>query len=452
MTSLDTSIFKSYDIRGTYPDQLDESIAAGVAKGFISLLKPTQMVLGRDGRTSGPSLHQIMVKTITAAGIDVIDIGMVSSDMYYYACATRKLPGIMITASHNPKEYNGFKMVRQIPYFFTGDNEIKEIKDMIIADKFPDYSVSTTGNHTQIDIMVEFIDYITKLVDISGFKSFTIVADTANGMVGPILDAIKPKLPSIDLVPMYFKPDGNFPNHGGDPLQEENRQDVVAKIQSTKADLGVMFDPDGDRFFVIDRHQRFIPGDFMTAILAEYFLHRHPNANIVYDIRASKVVPETIAQNGGHSFANRIGHSYIKKRMIDEKAIFGGEVTGHYYFADFFHCDTGIVTLLILLDYLSHSTQSLDQLMDQLLQKYFISGEINSHVESVPNVLQKIEAHYQNLAQEILHVDGISAEFDEWRFNVRGSNTEPLIRLNLEANNAQLLEQKRDEVLALIRS
>lgn len=452
MSNVDPSIFKAYDIRGTYPNQLNEDIAKGVAKGIVSILKPSQLVLGRDCRTSGPSLHQVVLETLLDVGVEVIDIGLVSSDMYYYACATRKLPGIMITASHNPKEYNGFKMVRQIPYFLTGDDEIMKIKDMIVTNQFPGYTNNKQGKHTQVNIMEEFVTYLTGLVPTKNFKPFKIVADTANGMVGPIIEALKPKLNNIEIVAMYFEPDGTFPNHGGDPLQEENRHDITAKIKETGADLGVMFDPDGDRFFVLDKKCRFIPGDFMTAILSEYFLHKKPGANIVYDIRASKVVPETITKNSGKPFYNRVGHSYIKKRMIDEAAVFGGEVTGHYYFADFFYCDTGIVTMLYLLDYFSHSPKSLDQIVDEMLQRYFISGEINSQVTSVPDTLAKIESHYQTTATEILKVDGVSAEFNDWRFNVRGSNTEPLIRLNLEAKNHQLMEQKRDEILAMIRS
>ena len=450
--NIDTSIFKAYDIRGIYPTQLDEHIAEGVAKSFINILKPTQIILGRDCRTSGPSLHQVVLSTLLKHGVSVIDIGQASTDMYYYACATKNLPGIMITASHNPKEYNGFKMVRKIPYFFTGDDEIARIKNMIVDQNFGALDTSKQGQVENWDVMPEFIDKLLEKVTPSNWKPTTIVADTANGMVGPIIQALEPHLPQTTIIPMYFEPDGNFPNHGGDPLQPENRQDILKKISENNTDFGVMTDPDGDRFFVIDNKGRFIQGDFLTAILAEYFLNQKPGAKIVYDIRASKVVPETITSLGGVPLYNRVGHSYIKKRMIDEDALFGGEVTGHYYFTDFFYCDSGILTLVFLLDFLNTKEQTLSQIIDDMESKYFISGEINSKVESVPSILEKLEKIYQSSANEILKVDGLSVEFENWRFNVRGSNTEPLIRLNLEATSKGLMEEKRDEVLAQIRS
>jgi phosphomannomutase len=450
---IDQSIFKAYDIRGIYPTQLNEDLARGIVKGFVSVIQPKTVVLGRDARISGPSIHDAVVETFTELGVNVIDVGLVSSDMYYFACATKDLPGMMITASHNPKEYNGFKMVRKIPYFLTGDIEIKQIKEMILADNFPGVSkAATPGKVENWNLMPDFKAKILSLVDTSKFKPMTVIADTANGMGGPILETIKDNLKNINLIPMYFEPDGNFPNHGGDPLLPENRAELQARVPKDKADLGVMFDPDGDRFFVIDKKGRFVPGDFMTAIMSEYFLKLNPGASIVYDIRASRAVPEIITKNSGKPLYNRVGHSYIKKRMIDEKSVFGGEVSGHYYFADFFRCDSAVLAMLYVLAYLSQSPKSLDQIVDEMENKYFISGEVNSKVLSVPDTLVKIETKYKDQAKEILHVDGVSMEFDGWRFNVRGSNTEPLIRLNLEATDKATMEAKRDEVLALIRS
>jgi len=445
-------IFKAYDIRGTYPDQLNEEVAIGVAKSYASILKPETVIIGRDGRTSGPSLHNAIVTTLLDLGINIIDIGMVSSDMYYYACATKKLPGIMITASHNPKEYNGFKMVKQIPYFFTGDDEIARIKDMIMTDTYDLPESEQVGQKTDWDVMDGFVEKTLSLVNQDSFKKFTVVADTANGMVGPTLEKLESHIGNITMIPMYFEPDGTFPNHGGDPLEAENRLDIEAKIKETGADFGVMFDPDGDRYFVVDSKGRFISGDFLTAILAKHFLSKHPGAKIVYDIRASKVVPEWIKESGGIGLYNRVGHSYIKKRMIDEDAVFGGEVTGHYYFADFFHCDSGVLTFLIMLDYLSETGTDLTKLIDEMEESYFISGEINTEVEDIEAKLKSIEEKYGPDANEILRVDGVSFEFDDWRFNLRSSNTQPLIRLNLEADSKALMEEKRDEVVAFIRS
>jgi phosphomannomutase len=278
-----------------------------------------------------------------------------------------------------------------------------------------------------------------------------IICDTANGMVGPSLNALFKHIPQIDLTPMYFEPDGNFPNHGGDPLQEENRRELQERVVLDAAELGFAFDPDGDRFFCIDRKGRFISGDFLTAILAEYFLQKNPGAAIVYDIRASHAVPDKVQAAGGRALYNRVGHAFIKKRMMDENAVFGGEVTGHYYFRDFFFCDSGVAPMLYLLDLLSNTSQSLDQMIDELSQVYFISGEINTKGVDAKVVFDNLRAKYTPQAKEVLEVDGVTFEFGDWHFNVRAANTEPLVRLNLEAQSAILMEQRRDEVLAVIR-
>lgn len=448
---IDDKIFKAYDIRGVYGQQFDDETVVSIVKAYVSVINPQEVVVGRDGRISGPAIHKQVLDTLVKLGVNVVDIGLVSSDMYYYACATKQLPGIMITASHNPKEYNGFKMVRQIPYFLTGDDEIARIKSMVLSNTFPDSQIGPQGQVTNWDIMAEFLEYLGTLVDLDFSKKFTVLADTANGMVGPILKAIESKISNLQLIPMYFDVDGNFPNHGGDPLIADNRTEIEKRVIS-EADFGVMFDPDGDRYFVIDKKGRFVSGDFFTAIMSEHFLDKYPGSNIVYDIRASKVVPETITKHGGVPLYNRVGHSYIKKRMIDENAIFGGEVTGHYYFKDFFYCDSGILAFLFTLSYLSTSDKTLDEIVDQMESEYFLSGEINSKVEDVSKVLERLEVKYKDQASQVLKVDGVSCEFDDWRFNVRGSNTEPLIRLNLEAKNKELMEQKRDEVLSQIRS
>lgn len=447
---VDPSIFKAYDIRGIAGQQLNADVAAAVGKAFVQFIKPTTIVVGRDGRITSPEYHQAIVEAVTALGVNVVDVGMVSTDMYYFACATKKLPGIMITASHNPKEYNGFKMVREIPYLLSGDEGIQDMRQLIEQDQFPP-TAATPGTKESWDVMEEFIDKMTSLIDVKALKPMKIIADTANGMVGPSLTALMKRLPQIQLTPMYFEPDGNFPNHGGDPLQEENRRELMARVPAEGFDLGFAFDPDGDRFFCIDKTGRFVPGDFLTALLAQYFLSRHPGASIVYDIRASHAVPDLITAAGGTPLYNRVGHAYIKKRMMDEKAVFGGEVTGHYYFADFFYCDSGIAPMLFIMDLLAHNNKTLHQLIDELSSKYFISGEINTKGVDSKAVLKRIEDHYAKEAKEVLHVDGVSLIFDDWHCNVRASNTEPLVRLNVEAISQELMESKRDELLALIR-
>ncbi len=453
MTQIDTTIFKSYDIRGIYPTSLDEDLAQKIGRGFAKYLNfPEKVIVARDGRVHGPQLKESLVNGLISVGINVIDIGLASTDMFYYACQKYGIPGISVTASHNPKEYNGFKMVKKIPELLSGDAGIGDIRDYILNNQLPDNS-EIKGNIQQENIMNEFVDYVLSLSDITKFKNIKVLADTANGMVGPILEEFAKKLPTINLVPMFWDVDGNFPNHGGDPLQAENREEIQKRVPTENADIGVMFDPDGDRFFVIDKKGRFIPGDFMTAIFAEYFINRYPGCGIVYDIRASKIVPDTVSRCGGKSYANRVGHTHIKARMKAEDAYFGGEVTGHYYFKDFYLCDTGVVTLIYLLDFLSNSTKPLDVIVDEMMSSYFISGEINSKVADSALIVSKLEEIYgKNTVEPIERMDGLNFEMGDWRFNIRTSNTEPLLRLNLEAKSTELMEQKRDEVLAVIRS
>jgi phosphomannomutase len=447
---VDPGIFKAYDIRGIYSQNLNEDIAKAVGKAFTVIVKSPTVIVGQDGRVSSPALADALIEGLTSVGVNVIKIGQVSTDMYYYACATQNMPGIMVTASHNPKEYNGFKMVREIPYLLSGDEGIQDIREIIESGDLPP-AAQTPGKVSELQIMDGFIDKILSLVDASKLKPMKVIADTANGMVGPALEALFKKLPQIQLTPMYFKVDGTFPNHGGDPLLAENRAELQERVVKEGYDLGFAFDPDGDRFFCIDKKGRFVAGDFMTAILSAYFLDKHPGAAIVYDIRASWAVKETIDKKGGKALYNRIGHAFIKKRMSDEKAVFGGEVTGHYYFADFYGCDSGLAPMMYLLDLLSNSGRTLDQIIDEFSQKYFISGEINSKVPDVQAMIAKIKGRYASSGKQVIEIDGITVEYDGWRFNVRGSNTEPLIRLNVEATSQPLMEQKRDELLALIR-
>lgn len=447
---VDPSTFKAYDIRGVYGQNLSEETARALGKTFTKIVPTPTVIVGRDGRVSSPALHDALLDGLTSVGVNVVDVGMVSTDMYYYACATKKLPGIMITASHNPKEYNGFKMVRQIPYLLSGDEGIQDLRQLIEADDFlPE--AAQKGTVEQFEVMAGFIQTMLSLVDVTQLKPMKVLADTANGMVGPSLTELFKHIPQITITPMYFEPDGNFPNHGGDPLDPANRTEIEQRVVAEQADLGFMFDPDGDRFFCIDKKGRFVSGDFMTALLSKYFLLRKPGANIVYDIRASHAVPDLIAAAGGTALYNRVGHAYIKKRMMDEDAVFGGEVTGHYYFADFFYSDSGIAPMLFLMDLLSKSDKTLDQMLDELGEKYFISGEINTKGVDIKEVTKKLEEKYGSVAKEILRVDGVSFIFEDHHFNVRGSNTEPLVRLNLEANSKAVMEEKRDEVLTVIR-
>jgi len=451
MKAVDPSIFKAYDIRGIYGSTLNEEIASAIGRAFATHLKPSKVVIGQDGRVSSPALVTALIEGLTHQGVDVVDVGQVSTDMYYFACATQNLPGIMVTASHNPKEYNGFKMVREIPYLLSGDEGIQDLRK-IIEDGSYATPPASSGKVEKQNIMDGYINKILSLIDTSKLKPMKVIADTANGMVGPSLLELFKKIPQVELTPMYFEVDGTFPNHAGDPLMAENRAELQQRVAAEGFDLGFAFDPDGDRFFCIDKKGRFISGDFLTAILSSYFLSKHPGATIVYDVRASLAVKDTVEAAGGKALYNRVGHAYIKKRMSDEQAIFGGEVTGHYYFADFYGCDSGLAPMVYLLDLLSSSEKTLEHIIDEYEAKYFLSGEINNQVADVAAVLAQIKAKYGLAAKNVIEIDGITIENEDWRFNVRGSNTEPLIRLNLEASSRSLMEEKRDEVLELVRN
>ncbi len=443
---INPSIFKAYDIRGIYPVDLNEEIAYRIGRAFATLLKPRQVILGRDMRLSGPVLHAAVTRGLSEQGVDIIDIGMVSTDQYYFACATLKLPGMMVTASHNPKEYNGFKMVREMPYLLSGDEGIQEIRRLVEDNQFS--AAECPGQVIQRDMRPEFVRKILSIVDLPVLRPLKVVVDTANGMAGPILQEVYRHLP-VELIGLYLEPDGNLPNHGLDPLQPENRAELQRRVVEEGADIGFAFDGDGDRFFTIDNRGQFVSGDFLTAIMGSYMLEKYPGAKIIYDVRASWAVPNLIRRAGGQPLMERVGHAFIKRRMAKEDAAFAGEVTGHYYFRDFFYADSGIVPSLILLEMLSRRGATLSQLLQPLEQTYFISGEINSRVKDVNEKLQALVERYPDAEQYSL--DGISVIYPSWHFNVRPSNTEPLLRLNLEAMSAQEMEQRRDEVLNIIR-
>ncbi len=444
--NVDPKIFKAYDIRGIYPSELNEEIAYAVGQAFVTFLGTDTVVVGRDMRTSGPQIFAAVTDGIRAQGADVINIGMVSTDQYYYACGKYNLPGMMVTASHNPKAYNGFKMVRRMPYLLSGDAGIQDLRKLVQAGQFE--PAGRRGDMREVDLMDEFIATLLKLVDVSALKPLHVVVDTGNGVVGPALAKLYERLP-VNLTPMYFEPDGNLPNHGLDPLQPENRAELQARVLAEGADIGFAFDGDGDRFFVIDDRGEFIPGDFMTALMGEYLLRKQPGEKIVYDVRASWSVPDTVRAAGGTPLIERVGHAFIKQRMANENALFAGEVTGHYYFRNFMYADSGMIPSLLILEMLSATGKKLSELLAPLEAKYFVSGEINS---TVPDAQAKLEQLAERYADgKVEYIDGISVSYDDWHFNVRASNTEPLLRLNLEALSRATMEQKRDELLAFIR-
>jgi phosphomannomutase len=448
---IDPTIFKAYDIRGLYPSELNEEIARQIGRGFAAYLKPKTIAVSRDMRVSSPTLAAAFIEGVVMQGVDVVDYGMLGTDQLYFAVVEDGLDGgAQITASHNPGKYNGVKMVRSGAMPLSGDAGIGDIRDMIAADRLPP-PAPKPGTVTMRDVLPRYIEKVLSFIDPSLIKPFTVVLDAGSGMAGLVAPPLFDRLP-CKTTKLCFEIDGTFPNHEANPLIEENRRDITEEVVRRHADVGIAWDGDADRCFFIDGSGEFISGDFITALLAEAFLLKHPGATIIYDLRASHAVKDTAARYGSKALMNRVGHAFIKQRMRQEDGIFAGEVTGHYYFRDFYYADNGFIPALLILELMSKKNQSLHDLLAPYRERYFISGEINTKLGSmneVPAKLAAIEAHYRDA--EIAHMDGVSVDYPDWHFNVRASNTEPLLRLNLEAATPELMEKRRDEVLQLIR-
>jgi phosphomannomutase len=401
---------------------------------------------------SSPSLAQAFIEGATAQGADVVDYGMISTDMLYFAVARDGHDGgVQVTASHNPKQYNGMKMVRRQAFPLSGEEGISDIRDMIASGATP-APPPRRGEVSRKDVLDAYVQHVSAFIDPSVIKPFNVVLDAGSGMGGLVAPKLFDRLP-CRTTRLCFEIDGRFPNHEANPLIEENRRDIVERVVADKADIGIAWDGDADRCFFIDGTGEFISGDFITALLAEAFLLKHPGSTVIYDLRASHAVKDMVERYRGLSLMNRVGHAFFKRRMRETNAIFGGEVTGHYYFRDNFFADNGFIPALLMLELMSKKGQSLHQLVEPLRRKYFISGEINTKLptmSAVPAKLEAIALHYATGHQYTL--DGISIEYPEWHFNVRPSNTEPLLRLNLEAKTEVLMAEKRDEVLGLIRA
>ena len=444
-------IFKAYDVRGLFPAELDEQIFHQIGRAFVAYLKAKRIGVGRDMRMSSPGLAAAFIAGAREQGADVIDYGMIATDMIYYAVATDDLDGgAQITASHNPKQYNGCKMVGRGNHPLSGDEGISDIRDMIAGNRIP-AAAATPGGLSHRTILDGYARHVLSFIDSSIIKPFKVVLDAGCGMAGLAAPALFKTLP-CQVDSLCFTIDGTYPTHEANPLIEENRLDIVARVIATRAEIGIAWDGDADRCFFIDEDGEFIPGDFVTALLAEAFLLKDPGATIVYDLRASYAVKDVAARYGGTAVMNRVGHAFFKGRMRELNAVFGGEVTGHYYFRDNFYCDNGFIPALLILELMSKKQKSLKQLLEPLRAKYFISGEINTKMPSMEAMsarIAAIEAQYPDA--KLSKLDGISIEYPEWHFNVRASNTEPLLRLNLEGTTSDLMERKRDEVLSMIR-
>jgi phosphomannomutase len=448
MKAIDASVFKAYDIRGLYPTQLDAELCRRIGRAFVDYLGAREISVGRDCRLSSPELAAAFIAGARAQGARVTDIGVAATDMLYFHVARHDQDGgAIVTASHNPKEWNGIKLVRRGALALSGDSGIKEIREWVVAGRYAD-AAAPTGELAHAVPSGDYAQHCLSFVDVARIPRLKVVLDTANGMGAVGAQALFERLP-LETVRMYFELDGTFPNHPADPLLEENRRDLVARVRAERADLGIAWDGDADRCFFVDDTGAYVPGDFVTAVLGEAFARREPGAKIVYDVRASRAVADRVRAASGVPLMNRVGHAFIKKRMRDEAAVFGGEVSGHFYFRDNWFADNGMIPALLVLERLGHERRPLSELLAPLRARYHISGEINSRVADVERALARIEERYHDA--RVGRLDGISIDYDDWHFNVRASNTEPLLRLNLEAATPAEMEKHRDEVLALIR-
>jgi len=466
-TSLSPEIFKAYDIRGLYGEQIDGEVAELIGRGFARVLarlagKPLEELrvgLGRDMRLSAPELTARYRAGLLAEGVHVLDAGQVGSEMLYFMVGSRELDGgLMCTASHNPKAYTGAKLVREGAIALSGDSGIQDVRREVEAEiespSSPD--PERRGTVEELDLYAEFQAAALRFIDADAVRSarpMKVVLDGGNGMAGPMVGPLLETL-ELELIETYWTPDGNFPDHEPNPLLAKNRQLIIDKVRDTGADLGIAWDGDADRCFVIDETGRFVDGDFMTALLAESLLGKSQSSSpeaILYDVRASRAVPDTVRGAGGVPYVNRVGHAFFKTRMRKEGSLFGGEVSGHYYFRDFYCADSGTIPALLVLELLALEGKPMSALLEPYRSRYFISGEVNSEVSDPDAKMEEIAARYSDARQERL--DGISIDYEDWHFNVRSSNTEPLLRLCLESLvSPEDMERRRDEVLALIRS
>jgi phosphomannomutase len=454
---LDPKVFKAYDVRGIYQSELDEEGARAIGRAFVEVFEPKRIAVGHDMRVSSPSMTEAVIAGAVEAGAEVLELGLVGTEMVYFAVGELGLDGgIAVTASHNPKEYTGMKIVRAGALPVGGESGLLEIRDRARAETADPRGQTqgqtqgqSPGRSEQHDIWPAYVERVLSFVDVSAIEPLRIVIDAANGMGGVMLPPVLEHLPQLEVVRCFFEPDGTFPNHEPNPLLPENREFIIRRTLDEGADFGVAFDGDADRCFFVDDGGEFVPGDFATALFAQAVLEKEPGAKVIYDVRASWAVPEAIERAGGVPLVNRVGHAFIKARMREDGAAFGGEVSGHYYFRDFSQADSGMIPFLLMLERVSRERRKLSEILQPFRDRYFITGELNTPVPDVAEKLREVEERFGPEGR-VSHLDGVSVDADEWHMNVRPSNTEPLLRLNLEARSRELMERKRDEVLAVI--
>lgn len=449
---LKRSAFKAYDIRGKYPEEVNEELAYRIGRAFVELFKAKKVAVGHDIRLSGPAVQKALVLGLTEMGCDVVDIGMCGTEQIYFATAHLKLDGgIMITASHNPKEYNGMKLVREESKPISSDTGLKDIEERAISGKFEAIEGVKPGKVESVNIVPEYIKHLLTYVDMSALKPLKVVVNAGNGAAGPIIDELEKHLP-FEFVKVYHDPDGNFPNGVPNPILMENRDATAKVVKAEKADAGIAWDGDFDRCFMFDEKGEFIEGYYMVGFLSKAFLLKNPGAKIIYDPRLTWNTIELVEEAGGVPVMCKSGHAFIKERMRKEGAVYGGEMSAHHYFKDFSYCDSGMIPWLLVLELICRAGKPFSELMSERIGRYPISGEINSKVKDAKAVIEAIEAKYGPSGQ-VTKTDGLSIEYPQWRFNLRMSNTEPVIRLNVEVRqDKNLLKEKTDELLAMINA
>ncbi len=443
-------IFKAYDIRGIYGEELTEEKARLIGGGLVEYLGADRIVIGRDMRTSGNHLFNSLAEGITEAGATAVDIGLVSTDALYFAVGKYDFPcGVMITASHNPGEYNGFKICREGARPLSGSDGLPQIREIVERGSFK--PAPRQGELEKMDIMDDFRDFVLSFVDTSVFKPFKIAVDAGNGMAGKIVPEVFGNLP-VEIVPLYFELDGHFPNHLANPIELKNTEALRKLVKEDDTiDFGAAFDGDADRLFLVDGNGKLVDSSLTAAMVAKAILEKNPGSTITHNIICSKTVRQTIEQNGGKPVLTPVGHAIIKPIMREKNAIFGGEHSGHFYFRDFWFADSAVLTFMYVIELLSKAGKNLDEILSEM-DTYVRSGEINTRVDDREQTLEKIKKTFTTDKVKPILLDGVTFDFGDYWFNVRPSNTEPLIRLNLEANSQELMEKKRDEVLGIIRS
>jgi phosphomannomutase/phosphomannomutase/phosphoglucomutase len=444
--------FKAYDIRGRIPDEFNEDMAYKIGRAYASMLSTSKVCVGRDVRLSSEAISAALANGLNTQGCDVVDIGLCPTEEVYFVTSHMRLDGgIMVTASHNPVDYNGMKLVREESRPISADTGLKDIEEIVINENFKSEAVRK-GSVQSVDTRDAYVEDLLHYVDPATIAPLKVVMNCGNGCAGPVLNKLEPRLP-LECIKLFPEPDGSFPNGIPNPILPENRGVTAEAVIANKADLGIAWDGDCDRCFFFDEKGHFIEGYYLVGFLAKAFLRNHPGARIVHDPRLIWNTVEMVREAGGIPVITKAGHAFIKERMRQEDAIYGGEMSAHHYFRDFAYCDSGMIPWLLLVELISAEGKPLSELMRSRMERFPVSGEINRTVSNPHSVMSKIETNYRNMADSIDHIDGLSMEFKDWRFNLRPSNTEPVIRLNVETRqNKELLEEKTHEILELIEA